>query len=141
MAADAARNMVVYLQRAGGQRQFSTHLAAQRSANTTIADLMALIADHPEADLSVAALAAHVSMSERSFQRLFTAEVGISPGRYVERARIDAARAALEHSPDGLASIAHRCGFGGLETFLRSFRRVVGVNPTEYRKRFARPSR
>lgn len=139
MAADAARNMVVYLQRAGGQQQFSTHLAAQQSANTTIADLVALIADHPEADLSVAALARHVAMSERSFQRLFTAEVGISPGRYVERARIDAAREALEHSPDGLAAIARRCGFGTVETFLRSFRRVVGVNPTEYRQRFARP--
>ena len=139
MAADVARNMVVYLQRAGGQQQFSTHLAAQRSANTTIADLMAFIADHPEADLSVAALAVRLRMSERSFQRLFTNEVGTSPGKYVERVRIDTAREALEHSSDGLSAVAHRCGFATVETFVRSFRRVVGVNPTEYRKRFTRP--
>lgn len=138
MAADAARNMVVYLQRAGGQQQFSTHLAARRSTNTSITDLMALISDHPEADLSVAALAARLNMSERSFQRLFTSEVGTSPGRYVERVRIDLAREALEHTDEGLASIARRSGFGGVETFVRSFRRVVGVNPTEYRKRFGR---
>lgn len=137
MAAEAARNMVVYLQRAGGQQQFSTHLAAQRSDNSTISDLLAHIADHPSENLSIGALAARVKMSERSFQRLFTAEVGVSPGRYVERARIDMARALLEHSDDGLAAIAGRCGFASSETFLRAFRRVVGVNPTEYRQRFS----
>lgn len=137
LATDAARNLVVYLQRSGGQQQFSTHLAAQESPNATIADVMAHIADHPEADLSISALAARVSMSERSFQRLFTNEVGISPGRYVERTRIDAARALLEHSQDGLAAVAAACGFGTVETFLRAFRRVVGVNPTEYRQRFS----
>lgn len=136
LAAAIARNMVVYLQRAGGQQQFSTHLAAQRSSHPSIADLMAHIADHPEADLSISALAARIPMSERSFQRLFTSEVGMTPGRYVERARIDAARALLEHTDGGLDAIAARTGFRSAETFLRAFRRVVGVNPTEYRKRF-----
>lgn len=106
MAVEAARNMVVYMQRAGGQCQFSTHLAPR------------LAGEHERA------------------QRLFTHEVGISPGTYVERARIDAARALLEHCEDGLAAIAARCGFTSPETFLRSFKRVVGVNPAEYRQRF-----
>jgi AraC-like DNA-binding protein len=47
------------------------------------------------------------------------------------------ARALLEHGDDGLAAIAGRCGFASSETFLRAFRRVVGVNPTEYRQRFS----
>jgi transcriptional regulator GlxA family with amidase domain len=54
------------------------------------------IADHPDADLTIGALAEQVSMSERSFQRLCTREVGMSPGEYVERTRIDAARRLLE---------------------------------------------
>ncbi|MDX5400450.1 MAG: helix-turn-helix domain-containing protein, partial [Actinomycetes bacterium] len=136
MAAYAARNMVVYLQRAGGQRQFSTHLAAQRSSHPTIGDLMAYIADHPDADLTIAALAAHVSMSERSFQRLFTRETGMSPGRYVERTRIDAARGLLEHSDDWISAVARRCGFANVETFHRTFKRLVGVTPADYRSRF-----
>jgi transcriptional regulator GlxA family with amidase domain len=139
MAADAARNLVVYLQRAGGQQQFSTHLAAHGSDDDVVAELMAYVADHPEADLSVPALARRARMSERSFHRLFTAEVGISPGRYVERARVDAARARLENSKDGLSAIARRCGFASQETFVRTFRRVVGVSPTEYRRRFSIP--
>jgi transcriptional regulator GlxA family with amidase domain len=138
IATGAARHMVVYMQRAGGQGQFSTHLAAQRSSHPTVADLMAYVADHPDADLSIAALAARARMSERSFQRLFAAETGMSPGRFVERSRIDAARMMLEQTEDGLASITARCGFGRQETFLRAFRRVVGVSPTEYRRGFPR---
>ena len=137
MAAAAARNMVVYLQRAGGQQQYSTHLAAQESSSPTIADLMAYIADHPDAELTIAALADRISMSERSFQRLFTKEVGMSPGKYVERTRIDAARRLLEHTEDGVGAIARRCGFRGVETFHRSFKRLVGVTPNEYRDRFS----
>ncbi len=137
MASDAARHLVVYLHRAGGQRQFSTHLAADRSENDVIAELMAYVADHPEADLSIPALAERAQMSERSFARLFTAEVGMSPGKYVERARIDAARGHLERTSDGLAAVARRCGFPSETTFLRAFRRVVGTTPTQYRKRFA----
>ncbi len=140
IAARAARHLVVYLQRAGGQQQYSTHLAAQRSSHPTMTDLLAHIADHPDTDLSVHALADHVAMSERSFQRLFTREVGVSPGRYVERVRIDAARRLLEQTDDGVAGIARRCGFLTVETFHRAFRRLVGVTPTDYRNRFSRPA-
>lgn len=136
MAAEAARNLVVYLHRAGGQRQYSTHLAAERASDQTINDLLAFIADHPEEDLSVAALANRVGMAERSFQRLFRREVGTSPGSCVERVRIDVARRLLERTDDGVARIARRCGYSAVETFHRSFLRVVGVPPGEYRNRF-----
>lgn len=135
MASAVARLMVVYLQRAGGQAQYSAHLAAQRSGHTTIADIMAHIADHPDADLTVRALADRVVMSERSFQRLFTAEVGITPARYVERVRIDTARRLLELGDDPLAGIAHASGFRNVETLQRAFKRLMGISPGEYRAR------
>jgi transcriptional regulator GlxA family with amidase domain len=136
IAMQAARNMVVYTQRAGGQRQYSAHLAAQRPSSPTTADLVAHIADHPTADLSIAALAARARMGERSFQRLFSSETGLSPGRYVERCRIDAAHLLLEQTGDGLPAVAARSGFASPETLIRAFRRIVGINPTEYRRRF-----
>ncbi len=137
MAADAARNMVVYVKRSGGQQQFSAQLAAQSSTHPTIEDVCAYIVDNPSADLSVVALAERVAMSERSFQRLFSKEVGTSPAKFVERCRIDAGRRLLESTTDGLSTIARRCGFTSPETFLRAFKRLVGVNPTEYRQRFS----
>ncbi|MCB0913111.1 MAG: helix-turn-helix domain-containing protein [Propionibacteriaceae bacterium] len=140
MAAQAARNLVVYLQRAGGQQQYSAHLAAQRASDQTILDLLAHIADHPGADLTVTGLADHVGMAPRSFQRLFTREVGTSPGAYVEQVRIDAARRLLERTDDSLARISRQCGYASVETFHRSFRRLIGVTPGEYRGRFRRSS-
>ncbi len=136
IAVQAARHLVVYMQRAGGQHQYSTHLAAQRRSHPTLDDLLAFIADHPDADLTVQALADRAALSQRSFQRLFTREIGVSPGRYVEQARIDTARRLLEHTDDGLAGIARRCGFATVDTFHRAFRRQVGITPTDYRHRF-----
>ncbi|QOD93704.1 helix-turn-helix domain-containing protein [Chryseoglobus sp. 28M-23] len=140
LAAEVARCLVVYLRRAGGQLQYSVHLAAQSSQHSEVADLLAYISDHLQSDLTVGALAERARMSERSFQRHFTTEVGTSPARYVESVRLDAARRLLELTEDGIAAVAHQIGFRNAETLHRSFKRVLGVTPTEYRERFSRPS-
>ena len=75
-------------------------------------------------------------MSSRHFSRMFTAEVGETPARYVERVRIDAARSELETTASSLELIATRCGFGTGESLRRAFQRRVGVAPDAYRRRF-----
>jgi transcriptional regulator GlxA family with amidase domain len=82
------------------------------------------------------ALAAAAAMSVRHFSRVFTAEVGETPGHYVERVRVEAARRDLEATDETLDVIARRCGFGTAETLRRSFRRRLGVAPDGYRRRF-----
>lgn len=136
IATEVARHLVVYLQRAGGQQQYSAHLAAQQTNDPTIGDLLAHIADHPDAELTVDALADQAGLPRRSFERLFTRETGTSPGRYVERVRIDTARRMLERTPDTLSRVARRSGFSTVETFHRAFRRAMGITPGEYRERF-----
>ena len=131
-----ARQLVVFVQRPGNQRQFSVQLTAQRPAREPIRDLLAHIAEHLEADLSVPALAARVGLSERQFLRVFPAETGHSPAGYVEAARVEAACRLLETTDDGLERVARICGFGTLRTLQRSFHRVLAVAPHEYRERF-----
>ena len=133
-----ARQLVVFVQRPGNQRQFSVQLTAQRPAREPIRELLAHIAEHPEADLSVPALAARVGLSERQFLRVFPAETGHSPAGYVEAARVEAACRLLETTEEGLERIARVCGFGTLRTLQRSFHRVLAVAPHEYRERFSR---
>lgn len=133
-----ARQLVVFVQRPGGQRQFSVQLTAQRPARQPIRELLAHIAENPSADLSVPALAARVGLSERQFLRVFPAETGHSPAGYVEAARVEAACRLLETTGDGLERIARLCGFGTLRTLQRSFQRVLAVSPNDYRERFAR---
>jgi transcriptional regulator GlxA family with amidase domain len=63
-------------------------------------------------------------------------EVGVTPGRYVEQVRVEAARRVLEESDESIVLVARACGFGTAETMRRSFLRALRVGPTEYRRRF-----
>jgi len=94
------------------------------------------IVENLSGDLSVEALAQRACMSARHFARTFTAETGVTPARYVESVRIEAARRALEDTLEPIAGVARVCGFGTAETMRRSFLRALGVGPAEYRRRF-----
>ena len=131
-----ARGLVLFLKRPGGQAQFSAQLVGQIAGREPLRDLQGWIAEHPEADLSVAALARRVGMSPRNFARVFAREVGRTPARFVEDVRVEAARRRLEEGLDAVESVAAQTGFGSAETMRRAFLRVLRVNPAAYRSRF-----
>ncbi len=134
----AARWLVLFLQRPGGQAQFSAQLVAQSADRAPLRDLQAWIPDHLGEDLSVPALARRACMSERHFARAFRDETGVTPAAYVEAARVERARIALETGELTVEAIARQAGFGTVETMRRAFRRRVGVSPINYRDRFRR---
>jgi transcriptional regulator GlxA family with amidase domain len=137
-----ARGLVVFLRRPGGQAQFSAQMSAQIAGRPALKDVQQWIAEHPAADLSVDALAQRASLSPRQFARSFAAETGVPPGRYVDRARLEAARRHLEDTADGIEETARACGYGTPEAMRRAFVQALGVGPAEYRRRFrphARP--
>jgi transcriptional regulator GlxA family with amidase domain len=140
LARAVARWLVLFVQRSGGQSQFSTQLAAQRPASPALRQLEGFIADHLHEDLGVSALATRSSMSPRHFARVFRAETGITPAAYVEAARIEAARRLLETTGAGVGEIARSCGFRTVETLHRSFRRALGTTPGQYRRHFGTPA-
>lgn len=131
-----ARRLVVFLKRPGGQSQFSAALTAQTAATSPIDRLRLHILENPRADLGLAALAEVAAVSPRHLSRLFQAELGLSPGTYVELTRIDIARRLLEESAAPIKAIAFAAGFGSTATLRRAFMRTVGVTPLEYRLRF-----
>ena len=131
-----ARGLVMFLRRPGGQAQFSAQLAGQIAQRSPLREVQRFITEHPEADLSVPALAAHANLSPRQFTRAFAAEIGMSPGRYVDRVRLEAARRLLEDTADGIAEISRRSGYGTTEAMRRAFLQALGVGPAEYRRRF-----
>ncbi len=137
LAQQVARWLVMFLRRPGGQTQFATTTWTKPPTTVSLRAVQQAIVLDPSADHCVAALAARASMSERTFQRMFTAEIGEPPARHVERIRIDAARHQLESTTDGLFAIAKHTGFSNPETLRRAFVRQVGVSPDDYRKRFS----
>ena len=131
-----ARGLVMFLRRPGGQTQFSAQLSSQVAHREPLREVQRLIAEHPEADLSVPALAAAANLSPRQFSRAFTAETGVPPGRYVDRVRLETARRLLEDTADGVAEVARRSGYGTPEAMRRAFLQALDVSPAEYRRRF-----
>jgi transcriptional regulator GlxA family with amidase domain len=131
-----ARHLVLFLRRPGNQSQFSATLAAQEPIREPLREVRRHVVEHPADDLSVEALAARAHMSPRHFARSFRAETGVTPARYVESVRLEAARRALEDTAAPVTSIAAACGFGAAETMRRAFLRSLAVAPAEYRRRF-----
>jgi len=136
VALGVARRLVMYVQRPGGQAQFSAQLGAQLAQRDPIRELQAHIGEHPELDHSVERLAEAAGMSPRNFARVFRDEVGCTPAAYVEQVRVEVARRLLETTALGIEEVARDAGFGTVETMRRAFARRVGANPSEYRNRF-----
>lgn len=135
-ALTVARYLVVFLRRPGDQSQFSAQLAGQTAQRRSLREVQRWIDEHPEADLAIPALAKRANLSPRQFARAFTGEVGTSPGRYVDRVRLEAARRRLEDTDAGIEETARTCGFGKPEAMRRAFVRALGVGPAESRRRF-----
>ncbi|MFG2981483.1 GlxA family transcriptional regulator [Streptomyces sp. NPDC048258] len=136
VALTIARHLVVFLRRPGNQAQFSAQLEAQTARREPLRDVQQFITEHPGGDLSVEALAARARLSPRHFARAFQAETGVTPGRYVERVRVEHARRLLEDSGEGVAQISRACGYGTPEALRRAFVKALGQSPAEYRRRF-----
>jgi transcriptional regulator GlxA family with amidase domain len=132
-----ARRLVMGLRRSGGQSQYAPSVWSEPAPPGGVRRVQERIHREPGADLSVPTLARAAHMSERHFQRVFAAQVGMPPRRYVERARLEAARRLLEADEAPVEAVARTTGFGTAETMRRVFRRHLGVAPSDYRARFA----
>ena len=135
-ALKVARELVVYLKRTGGQRQYSAPLRLQVDAADPFSGLMAWMAGNLSGDLSIDSLAARMSLSRRHFTRLFSEAFGSSPAEVVEGLRLDEARTLLSSPHATVASVASAVGFTSADSFRRAFARRFGVSPSSYRAPF-----
>jgi transcriptional regulator GlxA family with amidase domain len=136
LARGIARELVVFMQRPGGQSQFSVRTGVPAARTPVIRTILDQIILEPAADHRADALARQAHMSERHLRRLFNSELGMTPGNYVEQVRLERARAFLE-AGSSVTSAAARSGLGSDETLRRVFAGTYGTTPSEYRQRFA----
>jgi transcriptional regulator GlxA family with amidase domain len=129
VALAVAQRLVLQMKRPGHQSQFSTALLAQ---NGPYSELIQWIGDNLHANLNVETLAERANQSPRTFCRRFTAEMGTAPGAFVERLRLDRARALLDKG-ELAKTVANKTGFSSLNHLWRAFNRVYALNPSAYR--------
>ncbi|MEO3805625.1 helix-turn-helix domain-containing protein [Nonomuraea sp. B1E8] len=132
---DVAHRVARWLVRRPDGHPDSVARLPRLARDPALRSLLGDIVMRPEGEFTVPAMADRLSMSVRHFSRRFSREVGMSPGRFVERARVEAARAAIEEGNDPLEVIARRHGFLTGETMRRSFLRLLGSPPSAYRAR------
>lgn len=137
VALRVAQFLVFFLKRPGNQAQFSAQMACQLAERDVIREIQAYVYENLGEDLSVMALAKRAAMSPRNFARVFSEEVGVTPGRFVEDARMEIARERLEQSTLSIEEVSAVCGFRAPETMRQAFVRKLGISPNEYRRRFS----
>jgi transcriptional regulator GlxA family with amidase domain len=133
---EVARRLVVYLQRPGGQSQFSAPMQAPPPRTPALRSIVERVTADPTGDHSLHALAERLNLSPRHLTRLFRTEMSTTPARYVELIRFDLAKALLDqgHNATQAASLA---GFPSYESMRRVFVREVDLSPAAYQRRFA----
>jgi transcriptional regulator GlxA family with amidase domain len=140
LARTVARSLVMFMQRPGGQSQFSAPLQVRRPSTPALREVVDLVSAQPALDHSAGSLAARVGVSARHLARMFATELGTTPARFVEQVRLDHAKAHLD-AGHGVAQAARLAGFGSSETMRRVFVARFGASPSEYRTRFGSTGR
>jgi transcriptional regulator GlxA family with amidase domain len=135
MSRQVARALVVYLQRAGGQSQFSAPLQGAPPRTPALRRIVDLVVADPTARHTQADLAEHLNLSTRHLSRLFRDELTTTPARYVESIRFDIARSLLDQGFNATEA-AERAGFPSYESLRRVFARELRISPAAYQRRF-----
>jgi len=134
-ALELARLLVMFIKRPGGQSQFSSELISQMASPDRLEDLVEWIREHLDCPLAIEDLARRSGMSARNFQRVFTQQCGMPPAKFIERLRVERARVIIEDTALSMAEIARKSGFDSEQRMRRSFKRVLGINPTDHAER------
>ncbi|MEV0685613.1 DJ-1/PfpI family protein [Nocardia sp. NPDC050378] len=135
VARKVAQSLLVYMQRAGGQSQFSAALTGPAPRGPVVRKVADLIWADPAFPFTVQSLAAHAQVSPRHLSRLFRVELDSSPAEYVAYVRFATAKDKLE-AGYSITEAAITSGFGTTEAMRRAFVLRLGISPKKYQLRF-----
>ena len=135
-ALGVAKRMVMFLKRAGGQRQFSAELMAQAEPEGLHGRLTQWLRPRLTQHIGVEQMAAAFALSLRSLHRKLQQESGVTPAQLLLRLRMERACGLLERPGMTVKRAASQSGFGTEYNLRRAFGAQLGVMPSEYRARF-----
>lgn len=86
--------------------------------------------------ITISLLAAECHCSESSLNHMLKKRLGVSMSTYVNKLRVERAERYLLETDDSMLSIALSVGFRDANYFARVFRQLIGIQPTEFRRRY-----
>jgi transcriptional regulator GlxA family with amidase domain len=130
-AADAARTTVAPLTREAGQAQY---VKDDTLGDSSLTAALRWIDAHARQQITVADMATAASVSARTLNRRFLAELGLPPSRWLARARVRIAQQLLETTDYSIERVAAECGLGSTSNLRARFTEIVGTSPSRYRR-------
>jgi YesN/AraC family two-component response regulator len=127
VALDALKRTVAHLVQTRGTD------SAASAGHPNIRKALAFIGDHFAEDITLKDVAREAGLSKYHFCRLFHRETGVTLIKYLHAFRVGRAKALLADRYLQVTQVAYAVGFGDLSHFNRTFRRIVGRSPSEYR--------
>jgi len=135
VARAVAQLLLVYMQRSGGQSQFSVSLRGPAPRTDVVKAVAHYVNSDPTRPCTLTDLARHASVSTRHLNRVVREELGMTPMDYVNSMRIDLATSALE-SGSSVAQASVASGYSTPVAFRRAFAARTGITPSDYQRRF-----
>ncbi|MFT3811992.1 MAG: helix-turn-helix domain-containing protein [Acidovorax sp.] len=137
LALAVAKHMIVFLKRPGNHAQFSQYLILAKASSSKLIEIIEWISINTHLEINAELISEKFNIPQRTLHRIFVGELGLSPSKYIEKTRVERAVALLTREDLTMENISQTCGFGHVETFRRTFFKHMGVNPIDYKKRFA----
>jgi len=131
-----ARQLIIAPHRQGGQAQFIERPLPVSSTDNRIAQVLEWVADRPEQDHTIDALAQRAAMSRRNFTRHFRQATGVSFKQWLLNQRLAHAQHMLEASDASVEIVAQQAGFGSALSLRQHFKATFQTSPVTYRKQF-----
>jgi transcriptional regulator GlxA family with amidase domain len=134
----AARSFALQWHR-DGMAPYMRFVVPTDHGDAVVGELQNWLDDHYSIAAPVEEMVRRSGLAARTFKRRFTAAVGCSPITYVQRVRIEAARRKLEQGSEPVEQISWQVGYEDPSAFRRLFKRITGITPAAYRRKFQVP--
>jgi transcriptional regulator GlxA family with amidase domain len=118
------------------QSHFAVFQGQRNHNDTQVLKAQTFIEKKYNQEISVEQIAAHANMSKRNFIRRFKNATNNNPLEYLQRVRIESGKRLMESGERNILSIMHNAGYNDIKTFRTIFKRITGLTPQEYLKKY-----
>jgi transcriptional regulator GlxA family with amidase domain len=118
------------------QSAFTIFTGQKVHGDEMVKEAQAYIETHIREKISVEYLSSKFSIGRRNFDRRFIKATGNTPLVYWQRVKIETAKKQFETTRKTISEVMHQVGYADVKAFREVFRKITGLSPAEYRKKY-----
>lgn len=139
------RNVAIYISKVleveierKSQSPFTVFMGQKEHEDEPIKKAQEYIESNVSEKISVDQLAGLFLISRRNFERRFKKATANTPVEYLQRVKIEAAKKSLESGRENINEVMYAVGYSDSKAFRTTFKKITGLSPLDYRKKYNR---